>query len=247
MLSMMNRLNIHDHHGGYDEVPQHPLDRLEPLRNDKILRKNTFNSWPKDTIISHNILCEDGFYYIGISDKVQCAYCGGVLSGWQKGDDVHEEHKRHFGKCPQVRGDTVSYDENDLEIDCAPDFSEYTDQPDQAQQGSPVHQPEPHNFGFQNEQKDDLVEKAKPVPVAKVHNSKYALYSTRLESYENWPSDHHLKPNDLASAGLYYKGSEDKCQCFMCGGILAEWEMEDIPKDEHKKWFPKCYNSMDNE
>lgn len=244
MLSMMNRLNIHDHNGGYDEVPQHPLDRLEPLRK-KIFRKNTFDGWPKDAIISRNNLIDDGFYYMGTDDKVQCAYCGGVLSGWQKGDNVHEEHKRHFGKCPKMRVDTVSDDENDLETDGVADYSEYADQQDQAQQGSPIHQPQSHNFGFQNEQKEDFVEKS--IPVAKVHNPKFSLYIDRLESYENWPSDHHFKPEELASAGLYYKGSGDKCQCFMCGGILEEWEKEDIPKKEHKKWFPKCHNSIDNE
>ncbi|XP_071134205.1 putative inhibitor of apoptosis [Mytilus edulis] len=240
MLSTMNRLNIHDHHRGYDEVPQHPLDRLEPLRNSETRRKNTFDRWPRDALISCNDLIKDGFYYLGVSDKVQCAFCGGVLSGWQRGDSVHDEHKRHFGQCPKVRDDIVSDDENDLETDGRGYFDE-SDKEDYTQQDSHVY--EPHNFGCQNEQ-TDLVEKSKPVP--KVYNSKYSLYSQRLESYVNWPIDHHLKPDELASAGLYYKGSGDKCQCFLCGGILEEWDKGDIPTVEHKKWFAKCYNSIDD-
>lgn len=41
-------------------------------------------------------------------------------------------------------------------------------------------------------------------------------------------------------------GSEDKCQCFLCGGILEEWEEGDKPTVEHKKWFATCYNSIDD-
>lgn len=203
MLSTMNRLNIHDHHRGYDEVPQHPLDRLEPLRNSETRRKNTFDSWPKDALIGCDDLIEDGFYYMGLSDKVQCAYCGGVLSGWNRGDNVHDQHKRHFKQCPKVRDDIVSDDENDLETDGRGYFDE-SDKEDYAQQDS--HVPQPFNFGCQNEQ-TDLVEKPKPVP--KVYNKEYSLYSKRLESYVNWPIDHHLKPDELASAGLYYKGLFD--------------------------------------
>jgi hypothetical protein len=29
----------------------------------------------------------------------------------------------------------------------------------------------------------------------------------------------------------------------MCGGILAEWDPEDKPESEHKKWFPNCSRS----
>ena len=39
---------------------------------------------------------------------------------------------------------------------------------------------------------------------------------------------------------IFIAGVEDKCQCYMCGGILEEWEAGDIPKDEHKRWFPHC-------
>ncbi|XP_063404942.1 baculoviral IAP repeat-containing protein 7-A-like [Mytilus trossulus] len=242
MLSTMNILNIHDHHRGYDEIPQHPLDRLEPLRNSETRRRTTFDTWPRDASIGCNDLIKDGFYYLGVSDKVQCAYCGGVLSGWESGDSVHDQHKRHFGNCEKVRDDIVSSDdENDLETDGIGYFDE-SDKQDYAPQDSHVHQP--HDFGCLNEQKD-LVEKSTPVPT--VYNPKFSLYNKRLESYVNWPSDHHLKPDELATAGLYYKDSGDKCQCFLCGGILEEWDEGDIAKAEHKKWFPKCYNSIEYE
>lgn len=44
----------------------------------------------------------------------------------------------------------------------------------------------------------------------------------------------------LKSIPFCLSGTGDTCQCHMCGGILSGWEDEDIPEDEHKKWFPKC-------
>jgi hypothetical protein len=88
---------------GYDEIPTHPLERLQPLRIDTALRRSTFSDWPINAPVSPNILCDNGFYYMGMHDKVQCAFCGGVLSGWAKDDDVQHEHARHFGRCELVR------------------------------------------------------------------------------------------------------------------------------------------------
>ena len=170
MLSSMNRMNIHDR--GYDEIPQHPLERLEPMRRRKSLRQSSFDSWPQNAAIKPDALINDGFYYMGMSDKVQCVHCGGVLSGWRKDDNVHQEHSRHFRRCPSLDDELES---DDIEID--------------GEISHPV-----SNFG---EPESTTI---------KLFNSNYSVYSERLESFKNWPSDHHLKPKDLASAGLYYKG-----------------------------------------
>jgi hypothetical protein len=69
---------------------------------DTALRRSTFSDWPINAPVSPNILCDNGFYYMGMHDKVQCAFCGGVLSGWAKDDDVQHEHARHFGRCELV-------------------------------------------------------------------------------------------------------------------------------------------------
>lgn len=39
-------------------------------------------------------------------------------------------------------------------------------------------------------------------------------------------------------------GESDKCQCYVCGGILHEWVPEDEPESEHKNWFPNCPRYM---
>lgn len=237
----MNRMNIHDR--GYDEIPQHPLERLEPMRRRKSLRQSSFDSWPQNAAIRPDELINDGFYYMGMSDKVQCVHCGGVLSGWRKDDNVHKEHGRHFRRCPSLHGEIES---DDIEIDGDGSFSGVSDGYNNvADNHDLIDHGKSTNNGYQFGKLSGKYDIVKPESkTIKLFNSSYSLYSERLESFKNWPSDHFLKPEDLASAGLYYKGETDKCQCFMCGGILAEWELEDEPESEHKKWFKKCPRSM---
>ncbi|XP_033740227.1 baculoviral IAP repeat-containing protein 3-like [Pecten maximus] len=68
----------------------------------------------------------------------------------------------------------------------------------------------------------------------------FSLFADRLKSFTPWPSDFHKKPNDLALAGFFYRGTGDIVTCFSCGGSLKEWEPEDIPMIEHAHWFPSC-------
>ncbi|XP_071154217.1 baculoviral IAP repeat-containing protein 7-like [Mytilus edulis] len=193
---------------GYDEVPQHPLERLRLLREDVELRRNTFTNWPTNMCVLPEKLCDNGFYYMGIQDKVQCAFCGGILSGLTKDDDVHREHSEHFGQCELVRVKNNN---------CV------------------------RRFEFSNSvQTCEKQENTSSDNNVKPHNSKYSLYCDRLSTYQTWSKTLNQRPDDLAATGLYYKGTKDTCQCYMCGGILSGWETEDIPQVEHTKWFPKC-------
>ena len=88
---------------GYDEIPQHPRERLKPLREDIDLRKKTFSDWPKTSPVSPEKLCDNGFYYMGSKDKVQCAFCSIVLSGFSEKDDIHQQHASHSGQCELVQ------------------------------------------------------------------------------------------------------------------------------------------------
>ncbi|RUS89627.1 hypothetical protein EGW08_002645 [Elysia chlorotica] len=68
----------------------------------------------------------------------------------------------------------------------------------------------------------------------------YAVRLKRLETFGEWPADHHLKKEDLADAGFYYAGYGDCARCFYCGGGLRNWEQDDEVWVEHARWFPKC-------
>ncbi|KAJ8026828.1 Baculoviral IAP repeat-containing protein 7-B [Holothuria leucospilota] len=64
--------------------------------------------------------------------------------------------------------------------------------------------------------------------------------TNRLDSFVNWPSNHCQRPEDLATAGFFYKGKKDLVVCFQCGGKLLDWEKGDNPWDEHARHYPKC-------
>uniref|UniRef100_A0A673YHY4 RING-type E3 ubiquitin transferase n=1 Tax=Salmo trutta TaxID=8032 RepID=A0A673YHY4_SALTR len=62
----------------------------------------------------------------------------------------------------------------------------------------------------------------------------------RLRTFENWRRDTPVTAGNLARAGFYFLGPEDKVQCFCCGGILRYWVHGDSPIVEHKRHFPTC-------
>lgn len=67
------------------------------LSNEKE-RLKTFELWPK-TFINKKDLASNGFFYLNITDIVQCYYCNIQLSNWQKYDIVLEEHKKYSSNC----------------------------------------------------------------------------------------------------------------------------------------------------
>ncbi|KAM4610822.1 baculoviral IAP repeat-containing protein 7 [Polymixia lowei] len=62
----------------------------------------------------------------------------------------------------------------------------------------------------------------------------------RLRTFLNWPADAPVTAGDLAQAGFFFLGPEDKVQCFCCGGVLRYWVHGDSPAAEHKRHFPTC-------
>lgn len=70
-----------------DVIPLSPYERLRPLRESFEKRLCTFTTssyWhtsKASEYIEMKDLADDGFYYTGLDDKVQCTHCGGILSG----------------------------------------------------------------------------------------------------------------------------------------------------------------------
>jgi len=74
----------------------------------------------------------------------------------------------------------------------------------------------------------------------------YILVSDRLEKNRlgtfngRWPTDSHVRPQDLAKAGFYYFGVADVVRCVFCQISLKAWEPGDVPMEEHRKHSPTC-------
>jgi hypothetical protein len=61
----------------------------------------------------------------------------------------------------------------------------------------------------------------------------------RLRTYTRWPLSK-PSPQDLANAGFYYFDIGDQVKCVYCHGIIGQWEENDLPQQEHAKFFPNC-------
>ncbi|XP_063447546.1 baculoviral IAP repeat-containing protein 3-like [Mytilus trossulus] len=70
--------------------------------------------------------------------------------------------------------------------------------------------------------------------------SKYAIRGSRLDSFKYWPTYLTQSPDEMATAGFFFTGSEDHCRCFFCGGGLKNWEPGDEPWVEHARWYQQC-------
>lgn len=75
---------------------------------DYTIRQNRLLSfrikrWPHPYIKTTDLV-DSGFYFLGVNDRVQCAYCDIVLEEWEEADnDVFLEHLRLSPKCHFLR------------------------------------------------------------------------------------------------------------------------------------------------
>lgn len=70
--------------------------------------------------------------------------------------------------------------------------------------------------------------------------NRYVTLDRRLSTFSSWPRSIKQKPSELAAAGFFYNGKGDQTICFHCGGGLKDWEDDDVPWEQHAKWFSKC-------
>jgi len=69
--------------------------------------------------------------------------------------------------------------------------------------------------------------------------SGYKSEAVRRETFDNWPVQFSNK-NDLAAAGFHYTHFKDVVCCAFCHVRLGQWEQEDNPFSENKRWSPVC-------
>lgn len=67
----------------------------------------------------------------------------------------------------------------------------------------------------------------------------FASETCRKCSFDGWSVDF-IESKELAEAGFFYTGNEDKVVCFSCGCGLKGWEDGDVPVEEHRKASECC-------
>lgn len=74
----------------------------------------------------------------------------------------------------------------------------------------------------------------------------YVSYMNRLKSHEQLPKQMSQTPYEFARAGFFYTGKSDEVVCCICGGGLKDWQINDTPAGEHRRFFgPLCIESYE--
>ena len=82
-------------------------------------RIKSFDTWNYESIVEKTKLAENGFFYVGLSDQVQCAFCHVVIGKWEKHDIVEDEHRKWSdGKCPMVKQREKCIIDNSQDLKC---------------------------------------------------------------------------------------------------------------------------------
>ncbi len=199
-----------------------PRSVLNPEYERESARLATFSKFPVTCYVSAEELAQAGFIYLGHSDRVQCAFCKGVLKNWVPGDRAWQEHQRHFPYCPFMQNPLST---RSVPLDPAP-------APAPAPSGNPSQQ--------QNAQILNGPLHALGIATDRPKHPAFALEKMRHDTFKDWPSRVRQTPSQLAAAGFFYIGHEDSVKCFWCDGGLRNWEPGDDPWVEHARWFPKC-------
>uniref|UniRef100_A0A8C5J9A3 RING-type E3 ubiquitin transferase n=1 Tax=Junco hyemalis TaxID=40217 RepID=A0A8C5J9A3_JUNHY len=179
-------------------------------------RLRTFQQWPRTAPVSAQDLVDAGFFYVGPGDEVQCFCCGGVLKDWRPGDCPLIEHMHFFPSCKYIRGENAG---NQEVLSLQEIFDTVDGQFLSVLQG--------------------IVSEETAVP----NEPEYPEMVTeemRLSTFENWPQNSSIQPEQLARAGFFYTGRGDVVRCFYCDGGVRSWSLGDDPWREHAKWYPEC-------
>ncbi|XP_053604899.1 baculoviral IAP repeat-containing protein 7-B isoform X2 [Plodia interpunctella] len=161
--------------------------------------------------LSPQKLARNGFYYLGKNDEVRCAFCKVEIMRWMEGDDPAKDHQRWAPQCPLLRKQNSAGN--------VPGSTPSTNGRDECGPRIPLATP------------------GRPSPA----HPEYANIAARLRTFKDWPRSMPQKPEDLAEAGFYYTGQGDKTKCYYCDGGLKDWEKDDVPWEQHARWFDRCY------
>lgn len=65
-------------------------------------------------------------------------------------------------------------------------------------------------------------------------------YENRLKTFDGVWKLQFITPDQMAKAGLYYLGIQDRVRCLFCSTEFDYWQHGDDPVVEHKRQSPQC-------
>lgn len=65
-------------------------------------------------------------------------------------------------------------------------------------------------------------------------------YENRLRTFNCGWNLGFISPSQMANAGLYYLGKQDRVRCMFCSKEFDYWQRGDDPLVEHKRKSPQC-------
>lgn len=220
----------------------------DSLRYEKE-RLETFIDWPVKWL-DPTELASDGFYYLRTADHCACVFCRGIVGAWEVGDTPRGEHQRHFPHCPFIRGQPVGnvpiHHSNILACLPSVDSTVQSNSTSTQRRGTDECGTSRHMAGSYPEcrgppNKPDVSwEEIGLRQYTGPKRKDFLTCESRLESFVRWPERVTQKPSELADAGFFYCGLSDHVRCFHCGNGLRNWEKDDIPWNEHARWYPEC-------
>jgi hypothetical protein len=90
-----------------------------------------------------------------------------------------------------------------------------------------------------SESSSDAIPLSRSILSSTLPETDLKVHENRLRTFSNWPLEF-ITPQQLASAGFFYLNIADQVKCAYCGGIIGQWEINDQPLTEHRKFFPDC-------
>ena len=112
--------------GGATGILSLSLQQLQDMKLES-KRLESFTNWPTIAYVRPENLSKAGLYYLGIADRVKCAFCNGILRNWIAGDDPIDVHLKYFPKCAFLKdtraAGNVSIEEEKVNIQQASQVS----------------------------------------------------------------------------------------------------------------------------
>lgn len=155
---------------------------FEPSMKNEARRLRTFRQWPGTSPVSARDLAKAGFFFVGPRDEVQCFCCGGILKDWVPGDCPVLEHLKFFPSCKFICGEDV---------------------------GNQEMLPLQEIFDTVDGQFLSFLQGVESEETALPSEPEYPEMVTeemRLSTFQNWPQDTDMHPEQLARAGFFYTG-----------------------------------------